>query len=72
MVVEFGVVGFDALEQEIARLFEEGIDGEVEAVEIGVERELLGERRVGERGKVGGEGEFGRGGLGGELVEEGG
>jgi hypothetical protein len=36
VVVEFGVVGFDTVEEEVASFLEEGIDGEVEAVEVGV------------------------------------
>jgi len=36
VVVEFGMVGFDGVEEEIAGLFEEGVDGEVEGVEVGV------------------------------------
>jgi hypothetical protein len=31
-VVEIGVVGFDALEEEVASLLKERVDGEVEAV----------------------------------------
>jgi hypothetical protein len=42
VVVELGVVRFDALKQQIAGLFEERVDGEVEAVEVWVEREFLG------------------------------
>ena len=30
------MVGFDGVEEEIAGLFEEGVDGEVEGVEVGV------------------------------------
>jgi len=51
MVVEFGVVGFDAVEEEVAGFFEKGIDAEVEGVEVGCER--------GKGRGVGGEGEGG-------------
>lgn len=38
VVVEFDVVGFDAVEEEVGGFFEEGVDAEVEGVEVGVER----------------------------------
>jgi len=37
VVVEFGVVGFDAVEKEVAGFFEEGVDTQVEAFEVGCE-----------------------------------
>lgn len=37
VVVEFGVMGFDAVEEEVAGLFEEGIDAQVERFEVGCE-----------------------------------
>lgn len=40
MVVELGVVVFNALKEEIAGLLEEGVNGEVERVVVGEERRL--------------------------------
>ena len=51
MVVEFGVVGFDAVEEEVAGFFEKGVDAEVEGVEVWCQG--------GERCGVRGEGEGG-------------
>jgi hypothetical protein len=42
VVVELGVVVLDALEEQIARLLEKGIDGEVERVVVGEEGRLWG------------------------------
>ena len=70
MVVELRVVVLDALEQEVARLLEEGVDGEVERVVVGEEGRF---GRVGvlqEGGEVGREGELLLGGVRGELVEQ--
>lgn len=41
-VVEIGVVGFDALEQEVASLLEEGVDGDVKVIDGRVQRGLDG------------------------------
>jgi len=38
VVVEFVLVGFDGLEEEVAGFLEEGVDAEVEGVEVGRER----------------------------------
>ena len=69
IVVEFGVVGLDAVEEEIAGLFQEGIDGEVEGVEVRVERGagVVGEVR-GYVGEVVGKGWWVCERLGRELV----
>lgn len=44
VVVEFGVVVLDALEEQIARLLEEGVDGKVERIVVGEERRERGVR----------------------------
>lgn len=37
MVVEFGVVGLDAFEEEVRGLGEQGVDGEREGLQVGRE-----------------------------------
>ena len=66
------MVGLDAVEEEVAGLFQEGIDGEVEGVEVRVERGtgVAGEV-CGYVGEVVGEGWWGGKWFGRELVEEG-
>lgn len=69
-VVEVGVVGLDRLEQQVARLLEVGVDGELERVEGRVDGRLdrIREEVVeGERGLLGV-----ADGARGDLVEEGG
>lgn len=70
MVVELRVVVLDALEQEVACLFEEGVDGEVERVVVGEEGRFGGVGILQKGGKVGREGELLLGGVRGELVEQ--
>lgn len=79
VVVEFGVVGFDGVEQVVARLGEEGVDAEGEGGEVGGEGaglvggdfgEGVGDGGGGLGGGGGGDG--GGGGAAGEGVEEGG
>lgn len=70
VVVELRVVVLDALEEQVARLLEEGVDGEVERVVVGVERGL-GQVRVLVQGREAGrERELLLGGLRRQLVEE--
>jgi hypothetical protein len=72
VVVELGVVVLDALEEQVARLLEEGVDGKIERVVVGVERRL-GSVLVLEQGsKVRRERELLLGSLCRQLVEEGG
>lgn len=72
VVVGLGVVSFDAIEQEVAVLLEEGVDGKRQVVEVGGESEGLreGARLEGTEGRR----EVGRpGGAGAlQLVDEGG
>ena len=72
-VVLLGLMVFDALEELVAGLLQEGVDGEVEAVEVRGERVGGDVRVVGQVGEGGGEVERGLfwGGLG-QVVEEGG
>lgn len=70
VVVDLGVVGFDAIQQEVTVLLEEGVDVERQIVKVGGESGGLGEGaglESAERGrKVGG-----RGGIGTlQLVDE--
>jgi len=69
-VVEVGVVGLDAVEEEVAGLLKERIDGNIEVVERRVERGVDGvlEEIVERRGRLRGIPDGGRG----NLVEEGG
>lgn len=68
-VVEVGVVRLDALEQKVAGLLEEGVDGEVEVIDRGVQRRLEGVAvEVSQRcGLL----DITLNGSGGNLVEEG-
>ncbi len=72
-VVLLGLVGFDAVEELVDGFFQEGVDAEVEVVEVRGQG-VGGEVRVAmEFVEGGGEGEVGVGGRGGgELVEVGG
>lgn len=72
-VVLLGLVVFDALEELVAGFLQEGVDGEVEAVEVRGQRVGRDVGVVGEIGEGGGEVEGGLfwGGLG-QVVEEGG
>ena len=70
MVVELGVVVLDALQEQIARLLQEGVDREIQGVEVGVERGLRGVGVLLERRQVRGERELFLRRVGGQLVEE--
>lgn len=70
VVVELGVMGFDAVEEEIARLFEERVDAEIEGVEVGIQR--IGHLRAVDGGERRRHRERAGGWRLGELVEEGG
>ena len=68
VVVEIGVVRLDAIEEEVAGLLKEGVDGEVERLEARVSGDLDGiAADVVERG---GHGDLGALGGSGYLVEE--
>lgn len=70
VVVDLGVVGLNAVQEEVAVLLEEGVDAERQVVKVGAESGGLGEGaglESAERGgKVGGRG----GGWGLQLVDE--
>lgn len=70
VVVELGVVVLDALEEQVACLLEERVDGEVERVVVGVERGLGGVLVLVQGRQARGEGELLLGRLCGQLVEE--
>lgn len=72
VVVELRVVVLDALEEQVACLLEERVDGEVERVVVGVQRGLRRVLVLEQRRQVRGEGELLLGCLCGQLVEEGG
>ena len=64
------MVVLNALEQEVASFFEEGIDGKVERVVVGVERGLGGVLVLEQGGQVRREGELLLGCLCRQLVEK--
>lgn len=64
------MVVLDALEEQIACLLEEGVDGQVERVVVGVEGRLRGVLVLEQRREVGREGELLLGCLCGQLVEK--
>ena len=71
VVVELGVVRLDGLEQQVARLLQEGVEREVEVVEVRRQRLLRGRGRGrGELGEGRREAEGRPRGRGGDLVEE--
>lgn len=70
VVVELGVVVLDAVEQQVARLLQERVDGQVERVEVGAQRRLRLERVRVERRQVGREGQLVLGRLRGQLVQQ--
>lgn len=72
VVAGLGVVGLDAVEEEIAVLLEEGVDAEGEVVIVGGQDRLLGECRGLQGRERGGDVSRGRLGLVLKLVEEGG